>query len=173
VTPPYLSREADRYRGKLSKSFPLLRSSEISLHSPLCLGCASHIKCKATCGLLPHLKVFPDDCVSARGIKGRPQTPFGLDRIWISSSVRSMISSILNRVIPETIINRQGEGESIALETLDELLNRAEQSHGHMCAGHVLGVRMAMLGSHHRRRRPSRRRSQEPDRVCRDTPLRC
>jgi formylmethanofuran dehydrogenase subunit E len=32
------------------------------------------------------------------------------------------------------------------METLDELLQRAEQSHGHMCAGQVLGVRMAMLG---------------------------
>src|SRR6266852_489345 len=32
------------------------------------------------------------------------------------------------------------------MEPLDELLERAEQSHGHMCAGQVLGVRMAMLG---------------------------
>lgn len=32
------------------------------------------------------------------------------------------------------------------MESLDELLDRAEQSHGHMCAGQVLGVRMAMLG---------------------------
>ena len=32
------------------------------------------------------------------------------------------------------------------METLDELLRRAEESHGHMCAGQVLGVRMAMLG---------------------------
>jgi formylmethanofuran dehydrogenase subunit E len=32
------------------------------------------------------------------------------------------------------------------METLDELLDRAEQSHGHMCAGQVLGVRMAILG---------------------------
>ena len=32
------------------------------------------------------------------------------------------------------------------METLEELLERAEQSHGHMCAGQVLGVRMAMLG---------------------------
>jgi formylmethanofuran dehydrogenase subunit E len=32
------------------------------------------------------------------------------------------------------------------METIDELLDRAEQSHGHMCAGQVLGVRMAMLG---------------------------
>ncbi|HKV37564.1 MAG TPA: FmdE family protein [Blastocatellia bacterium] len=32
------------------------------------------------------------------------------------------------------------------METLDELLVRAEQSHGHMCAGQVLGVRMAMRG---------------------------
>jgi len=32
------------------------------------------------------------------------------------------------------------------MEPLDELLDRAEQSHGHMCAGQVLGVRMAMLG---------------------------
>ena len=32
------------------------------------------------------------------------------------------------------------------METLDELLLRAEENHGHMCAGQVLGVRMAMLG---------------------------
>jgi len=32
------------------------------------------------------------------------------------------------------------------METLDEHLVRAEQSHGHMCAGQVLGVRMAMAG---------------------------
>jgi formylmethanofuran dehydrogenase subunit E len=32
------------------------------------------------------------------------------------------------------------------MEPLEELLQRAEQSHGHMCAGQVLGVRMAMLG---------------------------
>jgi formylmethanofuran dehydrogenase subunit E len=32
------------------------------------------------------------------------------------------------------------------METLEELLIRAEHSHGHMCAGQVLGVRMAMLG---------------------------
>lgn len=32
------------------------------------------------------------------------------------------------------------------METLEELLQQAEQSHGHMCAGQVLGVRMAMLG---------------------------
>ena len=32
------------------------------------------------------------------------------------------------------------------METLDELLLRAEEKHGHMCAGQVLGVRMAMLG---------------------------
>ena len=31
---------------------------------------------------------------------------------------------------------------------MEELLDRAEQSHGHMCAGQVLGVRMAMLGCH-------------------------
>ena len=32
------------------------------------------------------------------------------------------------------------------METFEELLVRAEHSHGHMCAGQVLGVRMAMLG---------------------------
>ena len=32
------------------------------------------------------------------------------------------------------------------METMEELLDRAEQSHGHMCAGQVLGVRMALLG---------------------------
>jgi formylmethanofuran dehydrogenase subunit E len=32
------------------------------------------------------------------------------------------------------------------METLDELLHEAEIAHGHLCAGQVLGVRMAMLG---------------------------
>ncbi len=32
------------------------------------------------------------------------------------------------------------------METMEELLERAERSHGHMCAGQVLGVRMALLG---------------------------
>jgi formylmethanofuran dehydrogenase subunit E len=32
------------------------------------------------------------------------------------------------------------------MDTLEEYLVRAEQNHGHMCAGQVLGVRMAMLG---------------------------
>lgn len=34
----------------------------------------------------------------------------------------------------------------VALESFDELLGMAERAHGHMCAGQVLGVRMAMLG---------------------------
>jgi formylmethanofuran dehydrogenase subunit E len=32
------------------------------------------------------------------------------------------------------------------LKTLDELLRDAEEAHGHLCAGQVLGVRLAMLG---------------------------
>lgn len=32
------------------------------------------------------------------------------------------------------------------MESLDELLREAERAHGHLCAGQVLGVRMAMLG---------------------------
>ncbi|HMG33957.1 MAG TPA: FmdE family protein [Blastocatellia bacterium] len=32
------------------------------------------------------------------------------------------------------------------MDTLEEYLVRAEKNHGHMCAGQVLGVRMAMLG---------------------------
>jgi formylmethanofuran dehydrogenase subunit E len=32
------------------------------------------------------------------------------------------------------------------LKTFDELLRDAEEAHGHLCAGQVLGVRMAMLG---------------------------
>jgi formylmethanofuran dehydrogenase subunit E len=32
------------------------------------------------------------------------------------------------------------------MESLDELLGMAEQAHGHLCAGQILGVRMAMLG---------------------------
>jgi len=33
-----------------------------------------------------------------------------------------------------------------AMKTLDEYLDLAAQAHGHLCAGQVLGVRMAMLG---------------------------
>src|SRR3954466_16104598 len=32
------------------------------------------------------------------------------------------------------------------LKSLDELLKEAEIAHGHLCAGQILGVRMAMLG---------------------------
>ncbi len=32
------------------------------------------------------------------------------------------------------------------MKCLDEYLREAEQAHGHLCAGQVLGVRMAMLG---------------------------
>ena len=32
------------------------------------------------------------------------------------------------------------------MKSLDEYLHDAEQAHGHLCAGQVLGVRMAMLG---------------------------
>ena len=33
-----------------------------------------------------------------------------------------------------------------AMESLDQLLNECAQLHGHMCAGQLLGARMAMLG---------------------------
>ena len=32
------------------------------------------------------------------------------------------------------------------MEPLDELLKMAEEAHGHLCAGQILGVRMALLG---------------------------
>src|SRR6195952_4520350 len=32
------------------------------------------------------------------------------------------------------------------MKSLDELLKEAEIAHGHLCAGQILGVRMAMLG---------------------------
>jgi formylmethanofuran dehydrogenase subunit E len=32
------------------------------------------------------------------------------------------------------------------MEALDDLLRLAEEAHGHLCAGQILGVRMAMLG---------------------------
>src|SRR5258708_13496516 len=32
------------------------------------------------------------------------------------------------------------------MKSLDEYLRDAEQTHGHLCAGQVLGVRLAMLG---------------------------
>jgi formylmethanofuran dehydrogenase subunit E len=32
------------------------------------------------------------------------------------------------------------------MESFEELLTRAEAAHGHMCAGQILGVRMALLG---------------------------
>ena len=41
--------------------------------------------------------------------------------------------------------NRQPETETL-MKSLDEYLREAEAAHGHLCAGQVLGVRMAMLG---------------------------
>jgi formylmethanofuran dehydrogenase subunit E len=34
----------------------------------------------------------------------------------------------------------------IDMESFDELLRKAEVAHGHLCAGQILGVRMALLG---------------------------
>jgi formylmethanofuran dehydrogenase subunit E len=50
-------------------------------------------------------------------------------------------------VFAETVVRpgrrlRQG----FSMKSLDEYLRQAEQAHGHLCAGQVLGVRMAMLG---------------------------
>jgi formylmethanofuran dehydrogenase subunit E len=36
--------------------------------------------------------------------------------------------------------------ETAFMKSLDDYLREAEQAHGHLCAGQVLGVRMAMLG---------------------------
>ena len=36
--------------------------------------------------------------------------------------------------------------DAYPMKTLDEYLKEAEQAHGHLCAGQVLGVRLAMLG---------------------------
>jgi formylmethanofuran dehydrogenase subunit E len=47
------------------------------------------------------------------------------------------------------------------METFDELLRQAEAAHGHLCAGQILGVRMAQLGL---RRLGFEDRPQGPDR---------
>ena len=50
----------------------------------------------------------------------------------------------MNQAAGENII--EPATKAVTMETLEELLERAEQAHGHMCAGQVLGVRMAMIG---------------------------
>ncbi len=47
------------------------------------------------------------------------------------------------------------------MESFDELLRQAEAAHGHLCAGQILGVRMALLGL---RRLGFEGRPQGPDR---------
>src|SRR5579863_3694294 len=41
---------------------------------------------------------------------------------------------------------RTTRNEAITLKSFDELLHDAELAHGHLCAGQVLGVRLAMRG---------------------------
>ncbi len=49
--------------------------------------------------------------------------------------------------IPTNLDSDELETEcNFPLKTLDELLRDAEMAHGHLCAGQVLGVRLAMLG---------------------------
>ena len=43
-------------------------------------------------------------------------------------------------------MRRRRDGYHRGMESLDKLLREAEIAHGHLCAGQVLGVRMAMLG---------------------------
>jgi formylmethanofuran dehydrogenase subunit E len=46
-----------------------------------------------------------------------------------------------------SIVDRQSSlDNSLYMKTLDEFLVDAEVAHGHLCAGQVLGVRLAMLG---------------------------
>src|SRR5215469_319161 len=56
------------------------------------------------------------------------------------------MGGVLIQARSRPIIEASGLAGKTGMETLDEHLIRAEQSHGHMCAGQVLGVRMAMLG---------------------------
>jgi formylmethanofuran dehydrogenase subunit E len=39
-----------------------------------------------------------------------------------------------------------GRWQEVVMESIEQLLDRCEQSHGHLCAGQLLGVRMAVLG---------------------------
>ncbi len=49
--------------------------------------------------------------------------------------------------IPTNLDSDHFEAEyEFPLKSLDELLRDAEEAHGHLCAGQVLGVRLAMLG---------------------------
>lgn len=41
---------------------------------------------------------------------------------------------------------RQADAYHQAMQSFDALLREAEAAHGHLCAGQILGVRMAMLG---------------------------
>ena len=47
---------------------------------------------------------------------------------------------------PKTCTNCAETETETLLKSLDEYLREAEVAHGHLCAGQVLGVRMAMLG---------------------------
>ena len=47
---------------------------------------------------------------------------------------------------PTTIQTNHKTECEFPLKTFDELLRDAEEAHGHLCAGQVLGVRLAMLG---------------------------
>ncbi len=59
------------------------------------------------------------------------------------------------------------------MKSFDEYLQEAEIAHGHLCAGQVLGVRLAMLGlAKLGHRRPSRQGSKTSGHFCGNRPLR-
>jgi formylmethanofuran dehydrogenase subunit E len=68
------------------------------------------------------------------------------------TSVRGFLHILVILVILVIQVSApQGQGTGClgakdTMETLDELLLKAEAAHGHMCAGQILGVRMALLG---------------------------
>lgn len=47
---------------------------------------------------------------------------------------------------PDVKLKADGSRLTAPMKSLDEYLLDAEQAHGHLCAGQVLGVRLAMLG---------------------------
>jgi formylmethanofuran dehydrogenase subunit E len=68
--------------------------------------------------------------------------------------ILSEAKDLLSRAVPKKQVLRFAQDDNLykiatlrnPMLSLDTYLREAEQAHGHLCAGQVLGVRMAMLG---------------------------
>src|ERR1700680_2873844 len=103
--------------------------------------------CKA---MLIHCALHPVAAIAIASTRARKVFDLELVFIGFSSGMLVRTSRPWSFVVSRRPRSRAGgerrkTNDAFLMKSLDDYLRDAEQAHGHLCAGQVLGVRMAML----------------------------